>query len=462
MNSRIPLYLLITLFVFGCNNSSVISYKSDTSAPENHVRFVDYCLPKSVLKIKVPIVKSTMKKGLIDSLTATERTSALKYFSINYGWKEVKTPKAFSLGKKIQFIPLTEPDMNKCYSLAYKNKKTLSQNLGLSLTKDGIISSGEFAQENKTFEYVSKAIELSATITSKLYALGGDEDMVDMEDIGDSNAAKRIKVLRSELKKLKEAKNNMIIQRSAGSVKDVLEYRMSFIDKRIAAIKSEVMGYHKKTTYWLSFLYEPAEVGDVQKKIILVLDNVNGLSIPRNPLFDLSYINQGSTISKAKKLEIRAAKLNSVPVQSTTVNGSKESEAFLFYNVPAKYSIQLFYDGKPLKSFKSSEDKKGNDIYTMYFPQRGVVNSLPADFKESSITYYEDIGAIKTVKFKREATLTSERLGMAAAAADSLRVLRDARKAFLEAKNSDESEDETEEVEETIIRLIIEDGDIPK
>ena len=86
----------------------------------------------------------------------------------------------------------------------------------------------------------------------------------------------------------------------------------------------------------------------------------------------------------------------------------------------------------------------------------GKLGSIPVGFKEANVTYYEDIGALKSAKFAKEAELTAERLASGYLAADSL--LSTIRAVMASSEEEPEAEEEVaEEVEEQIIRLIIEE-----
>lgn len=451
----------ILLTLAACSPQAIISFKSSEKVPEGHIAYVDYFLPKSVLKIKVPIVKSNFEPGLYQQLKSQNEKKIIDELSKLYGWKNEKdTLTTFGLGKKIQFIPLTEPDPNKHNTLAFKNKKVLTQSSKLNLTKDGIIASGEFAQENKTFEYVTKSVELGASIISKFYTLGDElpEDFTNIDN--PSKSYSRILHLMKELKDLVEGRNDMIVQNANGVSKDVIEYRMKYIDKRLGEIKAEIMGQNKKTTYWLSLLYEPNKNKEEIDLIKIAKDK--GIIVP-NGIAVLNGVID-TTISKSEKdilsLSIVANQISLNVKETNQYKTASVSSSFMRYNIPAKYSLQLLLDGKPLKSFKNSEDKKGTDIYTMYFPQKGIEGVLPTDFKESSIVYYEDIGAIKSISFSKEATVNTSAVQAIYAAADSVISLKDARQAYLDDKNSDDEDDDTEETEETVIRIIF-DGDLP-
>lgn len=454
----------LVVLVFSCK-PTIIAYEASQPKSEKFTNYLSYYLPKSYLKVKVPIEKNEIKEGLIHKLEKPLKEQITKFFVLNFGWDTIKIEEKFSLGKQIQFIPLTVPDTNKHYTIAFKNAETLAQTLNLKLNEEGIISSGEFAQENKTFEFVSKGLELGATLAGNFFSLGvGEPGELVFGFTDNSDEFKRIEILTEELVKIIRNRSDIITQNSAGISKEAIEYRVTQIDQRIAAIKKEIMGSEKTTIHWASFIYEPKT--KTETVTILELDHENGITIPNAEEKNvLSYINN-STPSNAKKLSIMATSYSPNFQQPDSTLNKKSNEkptktnGFLRYNKPPKYTLQLLWDGKPLKTFKDSEYKKGVDVFTMFFPQNGSIEVLPGNFKDANIIFYDDIGGIKEIKFAKKNNLDATIIQSSFAAADSLISLR---KTVKEYNSKDETDnEETEEAEETIIRLIIEDGDIPQ
>jgi len=463
--SKILFSFLLIFLISGCKQVSIISYDTSNVKPEGYTELINYYLPKSILKIKVPIQKKVSEKGLIHLMDDGEtKNDLIKCFEENLNWKFVAAnTEAFSLGDKIEFIPLTEPDSEKHYTIAFKNAKVLSQSLNIKLSKDGVIASGEFAQENKTFEFVSKGLEMGASLAGSFFGLGGGTvgksySCSSFTDNSDESA--KIQSLLLEMNDISNSKAQLVTVQASGVSVEALKFRLEMMDKRIKEIEKIIMGKQKVTTYWLSFLYEPKK----EEIVLLELDTLSGINIP-NSKQDLSFIND-NVVSSGKKLKIIAKTGSIFPadhaefsqaMDSDQSNGDIEKFGFLRYNLPRKYTLQLLWDDKPLKSFANSEDKKGLDQYSMYFPQNGGVGILPNNFKDANIIYYEDIGAIKEIKLSKVATLDAKTIGTSFAAADSIVSLRSTIIAYNKAKKAESNtEDETEETQETVIRLIVE------
>lgn len=158
---------------------------------------------------------------------------------------------------------------------------------------------------------------------------------------------------------------------------------------------------------------------------------------------------------KGKLVEINAKLLSDKNQKDKSIKPDGETlNNYLFYNIPARYSIQIFYDNKPIKTKSKGSAKTSNESLIVFFPQLGEVSALPSKFKELSIVFYEDIGAIKEIKFSKKASADSDKVQMAYASADSLISLR---QKYIESKEEDtEEEEESEEADEQVIRLIIE------
>ncbi len=431
---------------------------STVAATEEYQNFISYYLPKTELKIRIPIEKTELKKGLIDKLQDPEKTEITAVLFQRYGWELLKTDEdTYSLGEKIHFIPMTVPDPKKHFTIAYKKARSLGQTSGLTFNKDGIISSGEFSQEDKTYEYVTKGVELLASSAGKLFGLG--KSVIDPAVItGTSIEAKRIETLMKELDDLADAKSSLIKSPTAGvATTDPTKYRLELIDKRISRIKQEIFGHYKKTIINISLIYEPgAIIGNIP---LLQIDPKNGFVIPglndNDPI--TSTLNgwvansQVTAAYKVLTLFVEKSYEPAIP-KNNFVNSKNFGQHFLVYNIPAKYNVQLRFDGKPLKSFANPDDEKGSDLFEIYFPQKGSMAALPYDFKDMKIVFYEDIGAIKEIKYNKAVALDATGVAMGVAALDSIISLRTKIK---ESKKEDPVEDDTEEVKEQVIRLII-------
>ncbi len=453
-------YLAISMVLFigiACK-TTMIAYDADQEIPDEvqYSEMISYYLPKSILKVRVPITVNTLKEGLIHKLPETEQSEILQLIQVNYGWTPVSVKDKFSLGDRIIMEPITLPDPDRHYIIAYKNLKFYSQVLKLSFSKDGIISSGEFAQKDKTIDIVSKGVEMGANLASNLYPLLGTakskfEDFqkeMGYDKPSVSIEAKRIIVLLDELNKLSQGKLDMLSNVEPNVSKDALEYRVVSIENRMEEIKKAILGSVKKTTHWIAFEYVPT----LPNAELMQIDPENGINVP---LVDNQGIDTQLTkdfdSNKSKSLKIISNQIISHAVEEAITQPKKE-KGFLRYTIPPKYSIELEYDGKKLKSFKDLKDKDGSNSFSMYFPQLGPVGVLPADFNGAEFVFYEDIGAIKSIKYSNDPIEEAEIEGTAAAI-DSLIAYKAKKKAIDDAADDTDSTDD-EEVEETVIRII--------
>ncbi len=454
---NLTLIMVFILCFISVRAQKIIVYPAHEEASHKYHELTNYYLPKTELKIKIPIVTTSYDSGLFHKIEdEISRTQLTKMVKKKFGWDMVNTEKkSVDLGEKIQFVPTTVQDSSKYYTIAYKKRKTLAQTMNLTFNEQGIISSGEFAQKDQTFQYVTKGIELAATVAGKFFPLGVTETESFRADT--SIEFQRAKVLLKELDYLVTARVAIINQKSASVSKDALSWHLEQIDKRTKLVKEELLGKEKKSTKWYSFLYVPDKNVKGQKTVLLVITD-NGVETA--PTEEDKFRTWQKNPPKGKKLEVVSTLLSSQKTEEATsfrtrTPGSSKIQQnnFLRYNMPAQYSLQLLKDGKPLKTFKDSEDKKGLDLYKVYFPQNGDVGILPNKYKEMSVIFYEDIGAIKELKFKKDAIGTSS-LDQSYAAIDSLFSLKEQIKAFKEAKKDTSEEESSEEEQETVIRII--------
>lgn len=451
----------VLLFLFiSCRSSLFV--QDGTGVADGDTRYlVSYYLPKTILKIKIPVEKAERKTGLIDKLNSKEKKELLDKIYEKYGWEALKSQdEVYSIGEKIHLVPLAIPDKNKHFTITYSGKKALANSSGIILTKDGLISSGEFAQEDKTFEYVTKGVELLASSASLLMGLGTpDSERKPLFEGSDlSKEQKRISNLLEELDNLTAVKADLLKnQTSAVSTVDPLKYRLELIDKRLLEIKHEILGYDKKTIYNISLLYDPGKTGIIT---LLEVDGKSGIRIPKmagkdpqqNLLKDILVDKETKTF---KSLNLIVSPIYEIGQPRKKFESSaKAGKHFLVYNIPTKYTIQITFDGKALKSFASSDDPKGLEQYEVYFPQKGSMAALPYDFKDMKVVFFDDIGAIKELRSSKEAILTAANVSSSFAAVDSILSFRNKIK-----ESKKEEEPATEEVKEQVIRLIIEKED---
>jgi len=454
------------LVLSACSTSLTVTDGTTPSGSQKD--YFGYYLPKTLLKIKVPIEEAEFKPGLVNHLSASKLKSVLKYLFVSYGWEPVKKDEdKYSIGEKIQFIPQTVPDTDKYFTLQYSGAKALANSMGLVLTRDGMISSGEFAQEDKTFEYVTKGVELLAHTASILMGLGnksGEPAVVPFcSDAETDQYVLRICALIGELNNISATKADLIKNATNGvASNDPLKYRTELIDKRILKIKEEILGRYKKTIFNVSLIYEPGN--DRETVALLKLSPSKGIVIPKMTNNDPARTALAGIIATsedgAKPLTLLVEPAYTLKAPRTRFVDSKGfgREHFLVYNVPAKFKLTLVFDGKPLKSFQSEEDEKGTDIYEIYFPQRGMMAALPVDFKEMKVVFIEDLGSIKEIKSSKGAELTATQVSAGVAALDSVLTLRNK---IRESKKEKPAAEETEETKEQVIRLIIEQPQTP-
>jgi Domain of unknown function (DUF4831) len=451
----IPIYAIIMMSA--CRTSFRVQ-DSNEPTPTNAKELVTYYLPKTLLKIKIPIERNSIEPGLVDSLKGNELNLIYKLLYENYGWKKVELTEKFSLGEKIQFVPITVADPKKQFTISYKKSKSIEQSLGLTLGKEGIISSGEFAQSDKTYEYVTKGVEMLASTVAKFYSLGGGSNIKSNMPINSNIYYKRIEKLLNELEDLAATKILLIKNPTGGvSSSEPIKFRLELIDNRIKMIKEEIMGKIKTTVINLSLIYEP---GTKTELTLIKIDPTNGYEIPEGispsslPEGSIK-IKPGSTI---KELKILPTLIQAIPKPKKEFTTSTSyTEHFLVYNVPAKYSIELLLNDKKLKSYTSASDEKGTEEYEIWFPQKGHMEALPYGFKELKVTFFEDIGAIKELKYMKGANLDARSISSGITALDSLVSLRSK---YKESKK-EEPVEEKEETKEQVIRLIIDKVPVP-
>ena len=519
---------LTALMLLGCAGS-IISIPdhlvNDPSAMEYNI-YGYYALPKTAIKIQIPVARNALKPGLVheDSIQLVLDKKALESLKMkysktadpnkkaeikkktqsvknleeqldclksllktNFGWEPEKAPEEkFSLDKKIIFSPLTIPDSAKRFAIGYKKAKTISQTLNVKLSKDGLIQSGEFAQESKAYDIAKKSLEL---IANTVGALAGLKEQPIETLTGACNITnlknKRAAQLIKDANLLVNTRLGLLVNAPSGvNNKEILEMYLARIDKQLKQIKTALVGTITKKVHYLSIRIDPKEPPKDGTIELLKLNPQHGIVSNDSDTNDrwrsLSDGLRTNQTEGAKPLVlvweevydlgmVREAGLEIVkPGEDLGTNTTNQdnsnnekpkllTDAFLYYNIPAKYELSLRYGGKPVPSFKNKQqkEKEGVEVYNIYFPQFGKIAYLPKDFKEADVVYYQDIGALKSAKYVKEAQVTAERIEGIYTAADSLRRVIEAAKEAESAEDAVEEDDVEEEVEEQIIRLII-------
>jgi len=471
------LIIFSTILLLGCAES-ILSVQPEKIPLDNVKSQYDvygyYYLPKTILKIRVPIYKKTYLKGIVHS--ANTSSCLAKYLKTNYGWEPTKVPdELVGIEKGATMTTLYEPDPEKRYALLYKNSKSISQTINISLNKDGIIQSGEFAQESQVFDITKKSIELVGTAVGTLGKLGPADSYTGIAPCahkGDIQLSNRSKLLVERLEELSKAKFTLLSSYPVSvNNPEVQKFHQTKIEGLIKEIKGELMGKIKKKIHYVTLYIDPKK--DFNSLNLFHINTKEGIvDSGANSLFkNLTNNIKSANLSNTKTLKLIVQK-KLVPNQKNTLyteaslknsedGHTVEGDAFLYYNIPAKYTLTLGYGGKPLKAFSSKEDKKGTDDFDVYFPQLGAIGYLGIDFKEANITYYEDTGGLKSAKTTKDAAITAERVEGLYSAVDSIirtgQAIKEKREN--EKKEALASEEETEEeIDEQIIRLIIDNN----
>ena len=457
------LYLLTFFCFIGCSGKIISIHATDEEKKEydSHKIFGHYSLPKTELKIQIPVVESVLQEGIL-----RDTVSCLgKYVFHKFGWQPEKTPdEKYKVGDKIIFTPLTLPDPNKRYGILYNKAKALSQSMNITISKDGLIQSGEFAQESRAFEITKKAIELGGTLIGAIGGLGSGIGQYTppctIADLGNKRAVELVR----DVEQLLTARYTLISQPPVNmNNTDMIKFQIAEIDNQLKKIKATLVGEVKDRIFNVTIIIDP-KTEPTKEIVILKINPAKGIiSNGDDQWKSISTAQTDSTQKETLNLSFRklvaATIINAPPKtqQNSSDNSSTEktvTNAFLYYNVPEKYELTLSYQKKPLPSFTAKDQKEGADDYQVYFPQLGKVAFLPADdFKEASVTYYEDIGAIKSAKLAKGAQADAEKVESFYKSVDSLRTTINAIRDSKEVKNEEPTE---EKVEEQVIRLIIE------
>jgi hypothetical protein len=459
----------MTLIISGCAESiiSVRSSMVNDDILDDYDIYTYYSLPRTELKIKIPIAQYSIEKGILSY--EEEGSQLIKLLEYRYGWKPVEPPEyKYAVDQNITFEAVTLPDPEKRYAIAYKNSKMISATLNATLTRDGLIQSGEFAQESKAFEVAVKAMEIFGPVISAAASLGGVEDVnKEFSTVLDIDSLSgRIKRLLQNAEEL-YAYRSQLISKPTNSVNNVeiIKYHLGEIDKQLIAIKNELLGSVSKTIHYVTIVFDPEK--HFEELDLLEIDPQNGILRKNN--LELIKLSEDLTTDKALNetisLKLLAKKIiepGIIEDEGTSIevinDGDKttrtlNTKVFMYYNIPAKYELKLMANNKPLKSYTGRTDKNGSDEYQIYFPQLGKVAFLNKDFKEANIIYYEDIGALKSAKISKSAEVDAEKVESMYSALDSMySTIQEIRK----KDDTDQGDASvTEEVNEQVIRLFI-------
>jgi hypothetical protein len=448
--------VLLMFLLAGCADSIISVHRG--RIPENYRVFGYYSLPKTALKIQIPITRLSFVSGIVKS---SDSACVNKVLRNEFGWEPVEAPKeTFVIDQKILLQPVTLPDPNKTFAIAYAKSKALAKTINVSLSRDGLIQSGEFAQESKVFEIIRKGAELTGSAIGSIASLGKKGVEATTSCDNDSIKDQRVVHLIKNAKMLADARHGIVVDPSGINNTDILKAHLAAIDKQLKLVKDQLTGALSKKVYNITLYVEPQN--DFQEIVLLKLNPAKGVvSDGSDKWSSLSPEISTTERENFKVLKLKARKLAAIG-QATfgkqvnnagdNPNTQLNTEAFLYYNLPAKYELTMLYGNEQIPTFASGDQKEGSGDYQVYFPQLGELAYLPVDFKESSITYYEDTGSLKSAKFVKAATVDAEKVQAAYEALDSIRTALNALK---ESQTAQEAE-VVEQVEEQVIQLDVE------
>lgn len=170
--------LLAALVLTGCFESKVVTTKVPNGPLPNPAKMngVFYALPRTVVKVDVPVVRVDKKPGKYQKFA--------ECFFPDVPPNQIIQQNATEFGidsDNVRFDTLPVPDSKEIYLIKTQGGRFETRNLELALTESGVFVKGKAENTNNTIDIVTGAIKTGAGILSKFIAPPGLADAAEAD-----------------------------------------------------------------------------------------------------------------------------------------------------------------------------------------------------------------------------------------------------------------------------------------
>jgi hypothetical protein len=355
---------LVTVLLFSTGLYAQTKVIKKTAVKSNNYG-VTYFLPKTDLIVTAEISRITLKAGPYYKY-------AQKYLGIDHPIKEDMV--SYTLDK-MSVATKAVPDENKSYLVAFKTKTTAPF---ICLTEDGLICTVNAdyeiekpapLQQSKKEEQTPE-IDVRSVLTEEYFQAGSVGKMAEI-------AAKQIYRLRESRTDLLtgEIQN---VPKDGAAMKLVLEQ----INMQEKVLMEQFSG--SKTVETQTYEVHVSPVDELDKYILFRFSKHLGIVKSDDLSGDPVYLNLKSLKTPEKNPELTD------PKEQSNLAKAKENHPGLYYNLPAKVSVEIIFDTQTLYSGECLmaqlgsteillpeifEDKK-SPVKIYFYPETGSVKQV--------------------------------------------------------------------------------------
>ena len=366
---------------------------------------VFYSLPKTVIRIEIPIISTNKKPG---PLFVNKDWFYKKATNVGLEMNDITKEKSttFSIGKAT-VSTISMPDENNTFFVKFDSKAFEDLNLTMKLSKTGLLESAKSDSTNRVLDIGVKVFESAASIAGKFITLGGkapEESQIDDH----INTINRILISRLDL-----------ITGTAGTITgglpaETLKLMLVELDKKEQELMNALRGTTTKKEWTAVFEFEPEPkpkpketeedkitFKEVEIKLLSISesDGINELTDYCINYYSNPFGRKGKKTQDSIKLRISA---KAQPALKIFPNDKDDSGSF-FYRIPLQANVELLKNDKLFMA------------ENVYIAQIGPIRHLPNKFNGKfgllDLIFYTDTGSIQKIDTQAKAMEISDAIG---------------------------------------------------
>lgn len=362
---------------------------------------VFYSLPKTVIRIEIPIISTNKKPG---PLFVNKEWFYKKAANVGLEEDDITKEKSttFSIGKAT-VSTISMPDENNTFFVKFDSKAFEDLNLTMKLSKTGLLESAKSDSTNRALDIGVKVFESAASIAGKFITLGGkapEEPEID-DHINTIN-----RILTSRLN---------LITGTAGTITgglpvETLKLMLIELDKKEQELMNALRGTTTKKEWTAVFEFEPKPKKTEGGKITFKEDEIKLLSISKSDGIDelseycINYYSNPFGRKENNSQDLIKLRISAKPQPALEIfPNDKDDSGSFFYRIPLQANVELVKNDKPFMT------------ENVYIAQIGPIRHLPNKFNGKfgllDLIYYTDTGSIQKIDTQAKAMEISDTVG---------------------------------------------------
>jgi len=362
---------------------------------------VFYSLPKTVIRIEIPIIATSKKPG---SLFANKEWFYEKAATVGLERNDITKEESttYSIGKAT-VSTISMPDENNTFFVKFDSKVFEDLSLTMNLSKAGLLESAKSDSTNRALDIGVKVFESVASIAGKFISLGGKAPE---ESQMDDHIKAINRILTSRLDLITGTSGTI----TGGLPAETLKLMLGELDKKEQELMNALRGTTTKKEWTAVFEFEPKpsnteaskkKFEDVEIELLSISesDGIDKLSDYCINYYSNPFGRKGNKSQDLIKLKISA---KPQPALIISPNDKNDLDSF-FYRIPLQANVELTKKGKTFMA------------ESVYIAQIGPIRQLPRKFSGKfgllDLTFYTDTGSIQKFDAQTKAMEISDAVG---------------------------------------------------